>query len=292
MTSTDDYLPSTDDSMTSTDFSMRTFMLRFENAELEARYRDIVLERTLVYSRTSWGILIALLVAFAFLDAMVFPDHLALVRAARVALGLVCAGVLSVSFSPRHRRLMVYSSPMFILSLGAFCVLLIGVSDPENSTPYFASLFFAFTGVLTTAGIGFRQSLTALLAIVVSFELVIGALLPVDLELFIVYSAFMPAIVAVFAYIGYFIERMSRENYIALSRLSESMAQVKQLSGLLPICWECKNVRDDSGYWRQIEVYIANHTEAVFSHGICPPCMEKLYPEYLPDEDIRGAQSG
>jgi PAS domain-containing protein len=62
--------------------------------------------------------------------------------------------------------------------------------------------------------------------------------------------------------------------------LQEALSRVKTLSGLLPICASCKKIRDDSGYWRQIEVYISTHTEAEFSHGICPDCMRQIYPDY------------
>ncbi len=58
-----------------------------------------------------------------------------------------------------------------------------------------------------------------------------------------------------------------------------ALTQVKQLSGLLPICASCKKVRDDKGYWTQIEEYIADHSEADFSHSLCPDCLKKLYPD-------------
>lgn len=60
--------------------------------------------------------------------------------------------------------------------------------------------------------------------------------------------------------------------------LQEALSKVKQLSGMLPICASCKKVRDDRGYWRQLEVYIRDHSEAEFSHGLCPDCGERLYP--------------
>ena len=62
--------------------------------------------------------------------------------------------------------------------------------------------------------------------------------------------------------------------------LQEALSQVKTLSGFLPICASCKKIRDDKGYWNQIEAYIQDHSEAEFSHGICPECATKLYPEY------------
>jgi hypothetical protein len=82
--------------------------------------------------------------------------------------------------------------------------------------------------------------------------------------------------------IRYAIERtrtqLERERLI--SELREALAEVKQLSGLLPMCASCKKIRDDKGYWNQLEAYIRAHSEADFSHGICPECAKKLYPEY------------
>jgi PleD family two-component response regulator len=63
-------------------------------------------------------------------------------------------------------------------------------------------------------------------------------------------------------------------------QLQEALANVKTLKGLLPICANCKKIRDDEGYWQQVEVYVRDHSEAEFSHGICPDCIKKLYPEY------------
>lgn len=64
-----------------------------------------------------------------------------------------------------------------------------------------------------------------------------------------------------------------------ISQLQEALAEIKTLSGLLPICASCKKIRDDKGYWQQIEEYIGAHSEAKFSHSICPQCMKILYPE-------------
>jgi len=63
--------------------------------------------------------------------------------------------------------------------------------------------------------------------------------------------------------------------------LQEKIVEVKALSGLLPICASCKKIRDDKGYWEQLEGYISKHSDATFSHGICPDCMETLYPKYI-----------
>jgi len=64
------------------------------------------------------------------------------------------------------------------------------------------------------------------------------------------------------------------------ARVEEALAQVKVLNGLLPICASCKKIRDDTGYWNQMETYIHDHAPVEFSHSICPDCMVKLYPDY------------
>jgi len=63
--------------------------------------------------------------------------------------------------------------------------------------------------------------------------------------------------------------------------LQATLDKVKQLSGLLPICANCKKIRDDEGYWQDVAVYVRDHSQAEFTHGICPNCAEKLYPNYF-----------
>jgi transcriptional regulator with GAF, ATPase, and Fis domain len=73
--------------------------------------------------------------------------------------------------------------------------------------------------------------------------------------------------------------------------LKEALNQVKQLSGLLPICAHCKKVRDDKGYWKSIELYISEHSEASFSHSLCKECAEKLYGEESWYEEMKREQT-
>jgi two-component system, response regulator PdtaR len=64
------------------------------------------------------------------------------------------------------------------------------------------------------------------------------------------------------------------------AELQQALDKVKLLRGLLPICSSCKSIRDDHGYWHQVERYISNNTDATFTHGLCPQCIAKLYPEF------------
>ncbi|MBN1217835.1 MAG: response regulator [Anaerolineae bacterium] len=75
------------------------------------------------------------------------------------------------------------------------------------------------------------------------------------------------------------LHRLNAELQEHNQKLDQALAQVKTLSGLLPICSNCKKIRDDKGYWQQVEIYIERHSEAEFSHGLCPDCMRELYPD-------------
>lgn len=77
-------------------------------------------------------------------------------------------------------------------------------------------------------------------------------------------------------------ERKQAEEALELERqrLQRALDEVKTLRGIVPICASCKRIRDDRGYWNQVEVYVGERTEAEFSHGVCPECMKRFYPEY------------
>jgi two-component system, response regulator PdtaR len=90
-------------------------------------------------------------------------------------------------------------------------------------------------------------------------------------------------------------QELDRTMAIALARFADlkelrrlngelrlALASVKRLSGMLPICASCKKIRDDRGYWQSVEAYIMEHTDALFSHGCCPECRQRLYPEFVP----------
>lgn len=74
-------------------------------------------------------------------------------------------------------------------------------------------------------------------------------------------------------------KKNEEERELLIRELQEAIANIKTLSGLLPICSSCKKIRDDKGYWNQLETYIEKHSDADFTHGICPDCALRLYPE-------------
>ncbi|MGA1871961.1 MAG: PAS domain-containing protein [bacterium] len=80
-------------------------------------------------------------------------------------------------------------------------------------------------------------------------------------------------------------KRAEEKNEKLTKKLQDALAKVKHLHGLIPICAGCKKIRDDKGYWNQIEIYIQNHSEAEFSHSLCPECAKKLYPKTFGKEE-------
>jgi len=93
----------------------------------------------------------------------------------------------------------------------------------------------------------------------------------------------------IFVHLGFFIVvvyLISEEKIVLdgnrelIEKLQKALDEIKTLSGLLPMCSSCMKIRDDDGYWKQIEHYISAYTEARFSHSLCPECKEKLYPGF------------
>lgn len=83
-------------------------------------------------------------------------------------------------------------------------------------------------------------------------------------------------------------EQLAAEVAKRTRELEQALREVKTLSGLLPICSHCKKIRDDQGYWSGVEQYVSTHTDASFTHGICPDCLGVHYPDFVQHRDISG----
>lgn len=78
--------------------------------------------------------------------------------------------------------------------------------------------------------------------------------------------------------------RFSDERERLYRDLQDAMVRIKVLQGILPICSLCKKIRNNKGHWEPVEVYVKKHSDADFSHGICPACLDKHYPQFKDDE--------
>lgn len=81
------------------------------------------------------------------------------------------------------------------------------------------------------------------------------------------------------------IKALEKERELLIKKLQEALGKIKTLNGLIPICASCKKIRDDSGYWHQVEVYVRDHSHADFTHGCCPDCAKKYMAEFHRRED-------
>ncbi|MDA3894952.1 MAG: response regulator transcription factor [Desulfobacteraceae bacterium] len=87
--------------------------------------------------------------------------------------------------------------------------------------------------------------------------------------------------------VGERVARLKSELDSRVKALEESMAHIKLLQGILPICMHCHQIRDDKEVWQRLDKYIAEHTDVMLSHGLCPDCYKKHYPEFFENSEIK-----
>ncbi|MFC1574772.1 hypothetical protein ACFL3Z_01695 [Gemmatimonadota bacterium] len=263
--------------------------------ELEARFRVEGLQRDTVVATG--------LMLFAFLFHVIsFPTDLELlgrsealtvvwaVRGASAVIALVCLLLIR-----RTSGVSSFDNIVFLWAalLGLGIVLANGMLPADYTTHVAWDLFLAFAAYAVVPLPLNRQVMVA--SIVTLGDIVIfwqfkaldqpGAFLDV-------LTAFVCAnLVGVFT--SWEFQRWRRRGFLALRREADARAdlekawlEIKTLKGIIPICANCKKVRTDEGHWNQVEAYVRDHSEADFSHGICPDCAAILYPE-LSAEDLK-----
>ncbi len=260
-------------------WSINRISLKFFDTEIEEKYEEIILDKMRLFSSLGWGATAFIGMLFGFLDNAVFGENAGTVLRVRAIFIIYSSIVFLLLLFRLDKRLMKWSSSLLILTLGLFCTYLSTLCNERTFPLYSISLVFAFSGLFCTTGFGFKYIVTSIITLIVTFELVIGYTAPVSTELFLVCSSFIWAFAFVFCFMAYIVESISRKDFAVSAKLQKSLDEVKQLSGILPICSHCKKIRDDKGYWEQVEDYIGSHSEALFSHGLCPNCVDELYPD-------------
>lgn len=148
-----------------------------------------------------------------------------------------------------------------------------------TSLPAMLRFLLGRFGMFRAIAITTLLTMAASVAMTVTLMLAFG--LP-RLDVGVALAAFCPFAISPFMTRFYLrmIERLDRSN----GELQAALAEVRELRGMLPICAWCKRIHDDKGYWTQIESYIAAHSRAEFTHGICPECSERLNGDLLHPE--------
>ena len=168
-----------------------------------------------------------------------------------------------------------------IFRLGALQTLILQTYEIESGGGNgFSFLWFYCFPLLALALFGQREgaawSVAAVLLAAAAFVTPIGYSYEIEVGLRFLVSY---TLVALFSYgLEASRERLYSQLLEEKVALEDALAQIKTLRGLLPICGGCKKIRDDQGYWQQIEDFVGEHSQAEFSHGVCPSCTEKFYP--------------
>jgi K+-sensing histidine kinase KdpD len=179
----------------------------------------------------------------------------------------------------RHSRI-----PKPIITLVTLVILvLIGTSDYLTGTEYSFLLFYFIPVAIVSWYIGRRAGYAVALSATIVWTIVdyFGRpSLTLWLATWNIVIQFILFIV--FAYVISQIREIVSEYQRLNDELQDALGEVKRLSGFLPVCSWCKRIRDEHGQWHQMEVYIAQHSEADFSHGICPDCAKKNFEKEPP----------
>lgn len=161
--------------------------------------------------------------------------------------------------------------------------LLIGILDYLTGTEFSFFVFYFIPVGIASWGLGRRAGmLTAAgcAAMWLAVEMASGHAYAWWLNRYLDTGIRLVAYLVLAAVIAAVRESLRRERALS-AELQEALDNVRQLRGLIPICASCKNIRNDDGYWERIEVYIRDRSEADFSHGICPECEKRLYPDEI-----------
>lgn len=263
---------------------LRPLTLRFSDAAVEAEFLADYARRFLSHMRTALLLGLALYAAFGALDPYLIPDTTRFAWTLRYAVvcPLFLVGYLASGLAGFRRVAQpVVSGLSFVAGVGI--VAMIARAAPPGSHLYYAGLMLVCTYVYTFFRLRLVWAAPSALGIVALYEFVAARDPQLPAAVLVSNTVFLAAIHVIGASACYAMERAVRVDFLrkrVVARQAEdlrrALADVKVLTDLLPICAWCKNVRDDQGYWRQIEEYLATRGGATLSHGICPECLDKV----------------
>lgn len=207
--------------------------------------------------------------AYFLLDYFVYPDYKYLLLLIRVGVASYLALVLF--FAPRIREKYYFVVIITSTVLAAFAIsLMCFITGDGFASSYYAGLIVIIIVTMLFFNIK-PQRYALIIAALMAQHFLLLALRPWQFKDLLTNLLMLGGVAVVALFIHQFIYTLIEEN--------------KRLQGFLPICANCKKIRDDAGYWHQVEVYIEARAEVEFSHGICPECQEKLYPKRASQRD-------
>ena len=275
---------------TKNDQTLHPFSKRFRSEEKEHLYRQQFLPQDRKQVVTVLFIIALLSLPFIITDYTLFGYNPAFYKllAARVIFLIVELTIIFFVMKEKNEKIFDVYIFVAIMTLVSF-EHYVEYSRPPDFSMYILLDLSLIMGIY--AAFPNRVLYQLILALGFSFASVLRILITSSESSFISINAILVSLLFV-NLVGYIISRRfhtTRRIQFDLwmdekklrNELQEAFENIKVLKGLLPICASCKKIRDDKGYWNQIETYIMEHTEADFSHGICPECAKKLYPEWV-----------
>jgi hypothetical protein len=253
------------------DVQMHWPTLAFSRRDVEGAFLTEYAARSVFQVRLGIALGAALVAAYGALDAHIIPDAAAFARGIRFGL-LVPALLVGLAFSyTRHFHRIMQPLPAVLgVITGAGIVAMTLQAGPPGNYLYYGGVLTTCVYLYTFVRLRFVVAAVASSSIVLLYE--VTALLSgtTPAAAMISNSLFLNTVNVIGMSASYSIERHVRADFLQRRMLQE------QLGGLLPICAWCKKIRDDRGYWSQLEAYIITHSQAEFSHSICPKCEARL----------------
>lgn len=274
-----------------------------KDQNLEQNFKQDYFQKSLKFTRIALITGILLFSAFGVLDAMLMQASKAEFWLIRY--GIVCpvgGAILLFSFTSHFQRYWQVSLILGTLVAGLGILAMIAVAPSVNFF-YYVGLILVLFFCYTFFRIRFIWATITSWLIVVFYEIIATQIVHTSFPDLVSNNFFFVSASIIGMFASYSIEYYARKSFYLvkllenekkktdeanklledkISELEEASNEIKTLHGLIPICANCKKIRDDKGYWNQIEEYIRAHTDAEFSHGICPECMKFLYPQMSP----------
>jgi hypothetical protein len=284
------------------------FTLRFtgDDGGLEAEFLDINFRNCLTLTRFSLLVGLIFYAAFGVLDAVLLPELKYTTWFIRYA--VVCPVIFFVilfSYHAQYKKYWQASLILVISAAGLGIIFMIAIAPQLVSFSYYAGLILVIIFCYAFFRTRFIWASITCWALVALYEIVSIWIVETPFPVLLNNNFFFIGASIVGMFICYSIENQARRNFYLqhllerektkvtksnkeleekILEVEKASAKIKKLTGLLPICARCKKIRDDKGYWNQIEEYITTHSEAEFSHGFCPECAKELYSDFMKPE--------
>lgn len=264
------------------------FSYKLQPPELEARFLKHNLPEAKLWFQVMAILIITVLIAFIVIDFSVFKEPLHLMISITSRIVAIAAAFSLILFSSRiHEPKQMHLFTFFMVLVVLINLLIAHAVRPSDQITNVAwslmAIFTCYAAIPTSREL--QTAATVFYTIgtcIVWFLIKKPAWSPV--EIITIMGAYVYANIC-----GFFISnqialsrrhifRLLNEEKSANKKLEAAIKEIKTLQGILPICAYCKKIRNDSGYWKQLEGYLTEHTDALFSHSVCPECLKKEHP--------------